>query len=146
MLPIILKKRQKVLIVGAGRACEIKLKVLSRIECDITIVADQFLCELPSDCTKINKTFDQLDYDFFQPFDLIYIAIKLDDTTMVEKLYQTKMINVLSNPALSNFIHPCTRDDNDIMVSVNSVGKPNPKRACGYANRFMEYKPTIKDL
>ncbi|MEA3352224.1 MAG: hypothetical protein U9Q33_00205 [Campylobacterota bacterium] len=71
---------------------------------------------------------------------MIYIGIPLNDTTMVEKLVKTKMVNVLSNPKLSNFIHPCTRDDGDIMVSVANLNKPNPKKACAYADEFIEYK------
>ena len=140
MLPIILTKKQKVLIVGAGRACEIKLKVLQNHPCDITVVADKFLCELDSSIIKIQKNFKELDEDFFQPYDLIYIAIALEDTTLVEKLVKTKMINVLSNPKLSNFIHPCSRDDGDILVSVANLNKPDPKKACSWSNRFIEYK------
>ncbi len=140
MLPVILTKKQKVLIVGAGRACEIKLKVLSNHPCHITVVANEFLSQLDTSITKIIKDFYQLEYDFFQEFDLIYIGIPLHSTVMVEKLLKTKMVNVLSNPNLSNFIHPCTRDDGDIMVSVNNINKPNPKKACKWANDFIEYK------
>jgi len=140
MLPIILTKKQKVLIVGAGRACQIKLKVLKNHPCEITVVSDKFLCELDNSIIKIKKSFQELDESFFKQFDLIYIGIALSDTTMVEKLLKTKMVNVLSNPHLSNFIHPCSRDDRDIMVSVVNLNKPNPKRACGFANEFIEYK------
>ena len=59
---------------------------------------------------------------------------------MVEKLLKTKMVNVLSNPSLSNFIHPCTRDDGDIMISVNNMNTANPKKACSWADKFIEYK------
>lgn len=140
MLPVILTKKQKVLIVGAGRACEIKLKVLSKHPCHITVVANQFLCDLGEDITRINKSFEELDEKFFEPFDLIYIGIPLDDISLVEKLLETKMVNVLSNPILSNFIHPCTRDDGDIMVSVANLNKPDPKKACRFASEFIEYK------
>jgi len=140
MLPIILTKKQKILIVGAGRACEIKLKVLSNHPCDITVIANEFLCELNKNIKKIAKDFDELEYSFFEEFDLIYIGIPLENTNMVEKLLKTKMVNVLSNPSLSNFIHPCTRDDGDIMVSVNNINKPNPKKACKWASDFIEYK------
>ena len=140
MLPVILTNPQKVLIVGAGKACEIKLKVLSKHPCHITVVADKFLCELDSSITKIQKNFEELHESFFEPFDLIYIGIALTDITMVEKLVKTKMVNVLSNPKLSNFIHPCTRDDGDIMVSVTNLNKPNPKKACAFADEFIKYK------
>jgi len=140
MLPIVLTKKQKVLIVGAGRACEIKLKVLSKHPCHITVVANQFLCELDKDIEKINKSFEELEYSFFEQFDLIYIAIPLQNTRMVKKLLKIKLVNVLSNPDLSNFIHPCTRDDGDIMISVNNINKVNPKKACSWADKFIEYK------
>ena len=140
MLPIVLTKKQKVLIVGAGRACEIKLKVLSKHPCHITVVANQFLCELDKDIEKINKSFEELEYSFFEQFDLIYIAIPLQNTRMVKKLLKIKLVNVLSNPDLSNFIHPCTRDDGDIMVSVNNMNIANPKKACNWADKFIEYK------
>ncbi|MEA3289777.1 MAG: NAD(P)-dependent oxidoreductase [Campylobacterota bacterium] len=140
MLPVILTKKQKVLIIGAGRACEIKLKVLSNHPCNITVAASEFLCDLDENIIKINKNFEELDESFFQEFDLIYIGIPLNDTTMVEKLVKTKMVNVLSNPRLSNFIHPCTREDDDVMVSVANLNKPNPKKACALANEFIEYK------
>lgn len=140
MLPIVLTKKQKVLIVGAGRACEIKLKVLSKHPCHITVVANQFLCELDKDIEKINKSFEELEYSFFEQFDLIYIAIPLQNTRMVKKLLKIKLVNVLSNPDLSNFIHPCTRDDGDIMISVNNINKANPKKACSWADKFIEYK------
>lgn len=140
MLPIVLTKKQKVLIVGAGRACEIKLKVLSKHPCHITVVANQFLCELDKDIEKINKSFEELEYSFFEQFDLIYIAIPLQNTRMVKKLLKIKLVNVLSNPDLSNFIHPCTRDDGDIMVSVNNMNIANPKKACSWADKFIEYK------
>lgn len=140
MLPIVLTKKQKVLIIGAGRACEIKLKVLSKHPCHITVVANQFLCELDKDIEKINKSFEELEYSFFEQFDLIYIAIPLQNTRMVKKLLKIKLVNVLSNPDLSNFIHPCTRDDGDIMISVNNINKANPKKACSWADKFIEYK------
>ena len=140
MLPIVLTKKQKVLIVGAGRACEIKLKVLSKHPCHITVVANQFLCELDKDIEKINGSFEELEYSFFEQFDLIYIAIPLQNTRMVKKLLKIKLVNVLSNPDLSNFIHPCTRDDGDIMVSVNNMNTANPKKACSWADKFIEYK------
>lgn len=140
MLPIVLTKSQKVLIIGAGRACEIKLKVLSKHPCDITVVANEFLSNLPKSIIKIKKDFKELDLEFFKPFDLIYIGIALEDTTMVEKLLETKAVNVLSNPQLSNFIHPCTREDEDIMVSVNHIDKPNPKAACKLAEKFLAWK------
>ena len=140
MLPVILTKKQKVLIVGAGRACEIKLKVLSAHPCDITVVANEFLCELDESIEKIQKDFEELEISFFENFDLIYIGISLTNTALVEKLLETKMVNVLSNPKLSNFIHPCTRDDGDVMVSVANLNTPNPKKACALANEFIEYK------
>jgi|GEM_PF-2638737 len=145
MLPIVLTKKQKALIVGAGRACAIKLKVLSRIDCDITIVSDKFDYDLGDvTFTKIQKDFYKLEEDFFQDFDLIYIGIALQDTTMVEKLVKTKLVNVLSNPDLSNFIHPCTRDDGDVLVSINNINERNPKKACAWANQFIEYKKKNK--
>ena len=141
MLPIVLTKKQKALIVGAGRACAIKLKVLSRIDCDITIVSDKFDYNLGDvTFTKIQKKFYTLTEDFFDEFDLIYIGIELKDTTMVEKLIKTKLVNVLSNPDLSNFIHPCTRDDGDVLVSVNNLNERNPKKACMWVNNFIEFK------
>ena len=140
MLPIIVTKKQKVLIIGAGKACEIKLRVLSNHPCHITVVADQFLCKLDERIEKIHKSFEELNEVFFEPFDLIYIAIPLKKNEMVEKLLKTKMVNVLSNPSLSNFIHPCTRDDGDIMISVNNINKANPKKACSWADKFIEYK------
>ena len=140
MLPVILTKKQKVLIVGAGKACKIKLKVLQTHPCEITVVANEFLCELDESIEKIQKDFKELSEDFFESFDLIYIGIELSDTTLVQKLLKTKMVNVLSNPSLSNFIHPCTRDDGDIMVSVANLNTPNPKKACALANEFIEYK------
>ncbi len=141
MLPIVLTKKQKALIVGGGRACAIKLKVLSRIDCDITIVSDKFDYDLgDTKFNKIKKDFYSLKEDFFQPFDLIYIAIELNNTTMIEKLTKTKLINILSNPNLSNFIHPCTRDDGDVLVSVNNIKERNPKKACTWANKFIDFK------
>lgn len=140
MLPIVLTKELNVLIVGAGRACEIKLKVLSKHPCKITIVARAFLCNIDKSVVKIKKDFDELEEEFFSPFDLIYIATKVESTKKIEKLLQKKALNYLSNPELSNFIHPCSREDGEIIVSVNSIHKPNPKRACELANRFLEYK------
>jgi len=141
MLPIILTKKQKVVIVGAGRACEIKLKVLSRVDCDITIVATQFPLEFNGvNFTKIVKDFYQLNATFFEDFDLIYIGIPLNDTSIVKQLLKTKMVNVLSNPSLSNFIHPCSRDDGDVLVSVNNLNKKDPKKACNWATQFIKYK------
>jgi len=140
MLSMILTKRQKVLIVGAGRACEIKLKVLSAHPCDITVVAKEFLCELDKSIQRVEKSFEELEESFFENFDLIYIGIPLKDTTLIEKLLEKKMVNVLSNPQLSNFIHPCVRDDGDVMVSVANLKSPNPKRACALADEFIEYK------
>ena len=141
MLPIVLTKKQKVLIIGAGRACAIKLKVLSRIDCDITIVSDIFNYDLGDVIfTKIQKDFYKLKESFFQDFDLIYIGIELQDTTMIKKLVKTKLVNVLSNPTLSNFIHPCSRDDGDILVSVNNLNERNPKKACAWADNFIEFK------
>jgi len=141
MLPIILTKKQKVLIVGAGRACQIKLKVLCKTESDITIVASKFPIEFKTvKYNKIVEDFYMLEKDFFDPFDLIYIAIALNDTTMVQELLKTKMVNVLSNPNLSNFIHPCSRDDKDIMVSVNNLNKKDPKKACSWAEKFIDLK------
>jgi siroheme synthase (precorrin-2 oxidase/ferrochelatase) len=144
MLPITLTKKQKVLIVGAGRACEIKLKVLSAHDCDITVVSKEFLCEIDSSIEKIEKSFDELDYHFFMEYDLIYIAIALDDTTLVEKLAKTKLINVLSNPNLSNFVHPCTRSDGDVIVSVNNLHSPNPKKACKLAKWLVDSIKSFK--
>lgn len=141
MLPIILTKSQKVLIVGAGVACAIKLKVLTKTLCDITIVSNEFEYDLgDTSFYKIQNDFYNLKYEFFIQFDLIYIAIQVDDISMIEKLSKVKMINVLSNPKLSNFIHPCSRDDDDIQVSVHNLHKANPKKACKLAQEFIEYK------
>lgn len=141
MLPIILTKKQKVLIVGAGRACAIKLKVLSRVNYDVTIASDRFDYDFGDiKFTKIQKDFYDLEFDFFEKFDLIYIAIDLKEDTMVQKLLKNKLVNVLSNPKLSNFIHPCSRDDGDIMVSVNNLKEKNPKKACRWADEFLEFK------
>lgn len=143
MLPIILTKKQKVLIVGGGRACEIKLKVISKHSCDITVVANEFLFKLDDSIKKIYKGFEELEESFFDDFDLIYIGIILPNSDMLQKLLKTKMVNVLSNPKLSNFIHPCSRDDDDIMVSVVNLNKPNPKKACRWANKFIDYKKQV---
>jgi siroheme synthase (precorrin-2 oxidase/ferrochelatase) len=145
MLPLVLTKKQKVLIVGAGRACEIKLRSLSSHPCDITVVSKKFLCETEEGIKKVQKSFEELTESFFEPFDLIYIAVELKDTSMVEKLLKTKMVNVTSNPALGNFIHPCNRNDGDINVSVNSINKPDPKTACKWAEEFIEYKRCRKN-
>lgn len=141
MLSVILTKPQKVLIVGAGKACAIKLKVLKKTSSDITIVSENFECDLSNiTYTKIQQNFYTLKEEFFKEFDLIYIAIALKDTAMVEKLSVYKMINVLSNPNLSNFIHPCSRNDGDIQVSVHNLNKPNPKKACSWAEKFINFK------
>jgi siroheme synthase (precorrin-2 oxidase/ferrochelatase) len=145
MLPIVLTKKQKVLIIGAGRACEIKLKVLKRLECDITIVSEKFNYDFEDiKFTKIEQTFYSLEEEFFQKYDLIYIAIVLDDISLIEKLSTYKLINVLSNPDLSNFIHPCSRDDDDILVSVCNIYEKNPKKACSWAENFISYKNNEK--
>ena len=144
MLPIVLTKKQSALIIGAGRACAIKLKVLSKIECDITIVSNDFSYDLGNvEFTKITKDFYTLEEDFFNEFDLIYIGIELSDTSIVKKLAKSKLINVLSNPQLSNFIHPCTRDDGDIQVSVHNLQERNPKKACKFADTFVKYKKEL---
>lgn len=140
MLSVILTKKQKVLIVGAGKACEIKLKVLQKHPCDITVVAREFLCQLDENIQKIQKNFEELNEKFFEEFDLIYIGIPLKDTDKVKKLLETKMVNVLSNPALSNFIHPCVRDDGEVMVGVNHINRANPKAACKLARDFIAWK------
>lgn len=140
MLPIILTKKQRVLIVGAGRAAQIKIASLLHHECEISVVAKEFLIDLDANSIKIVKDFYTLEYAFFQPFDLIYIAIPLEESTMVERLLESKMVNVLSHPEKSNFIHPCVREDGDIMLSVHNLQKPNPKKACHWANKFIEYK------
>ncbi len=116
------------------------MKVLSKHPTEITIVAKEFLCNIDKSIKKIKKSFEELDYNFFLDFDLIYIAIPLKETKIVEELAKVKMVNVLSNPKLSNFIHPCSRDDEDIIVSVANLKKANPKRACSWADRFIEYK------
>jgi precorrin-2 dehydrogenase/sirohydrochlorin ferrochelatase len=136
MLPIILTKKQKVLIVGGGRACEIKMKILSKQNYDITIVSQEFSKNLERyNFTKIQNSFSDLEYDFFLDFDLIYIAIDLDDYSMIDKLLKTKMINITSNPSYGNFIHPCSRENDELIVSVSTKGK-SPKRACEIANKL----------
>lgn len=141
MLPIVLTKKQKVLIVGAGRACAIKLKVLTKANYDISIVSDEFSYDLDTlPYKKIQKDFYDLKLDFFEEFDLIYIAIALKNDFMVKKLLKNKLVNVLSNPTLSNFVHPCSRDDGDIMVSVSNLKEKNPRRACKLAEKFLEFK------
>jgi siroheme synthase (precorrin-2 oxidase/ferrochelatase) len=141
MLSVVLTKPQKVLIVGAGSACAIKLKILKKTLCDITIVSNEFKYDLGDILfKKIKDDFYNLKDKFFEPFSLIYIAIKVDNTSMIDKLSRVKMINVLSNPKLSNFIHPCSRDDDDIQISVHNLHKANPKKACKLAKEFIEYK------
>ena len=142
MLPIVLTKKQNILIVGAGRACQIKLKILSKIDCDITIVAQEFPIDFKNlKHTKIIQDFYSLDKSFFEPFDLIYVGIALENTTMIEYLAKIKMINILSNPSLSNFIHPCTRDNQDILVSVINIKEKNPKKACVLVEKFIKLLP-----
>jgi len=133
MLPIVLLKKQKVLIIGSGKACNIKLKTLQQYNYDITIVSKDFSkldTNLSSSTKKIKKDFYSLEYDFFMPFDLIYVAIKLTNTTMVKKLAQTKMINILGDKSLSTFIHPCTKKTDKFQLSIHSLHKPNPKQIC----------------
>jgi siroheme synthase (precorrin-2 oxidase/ferrochelatase) len=144
MQPIVLTKKQKVLIIGAGTASIIKLKVLSRYNYDITILSDKFDQNLDNFLfTKIKKDFYTLDISFFSPFDLIYIGIDLKQNTIIKQLLDTKLVNILSDPKLGNFIHPCSRVDNDIQVSVNNINSSNPKKACQLAEKFLQYKKEI---
>lgn len=140
MLPIILTKKQKILIIGAGNAAIIKLKTLKENNHKITILSKEF----PQNLNEFNfkkKTGDfyELKIDFFKKFDLIYLAIPIEERKSfikkINKIKEKKLINVLADHALGNFIHPCTRKNDNFMVSVSTYGK-NPKKARLLCEKF----------
>lgn len=143
MLPLILTKPKRVLLIGGGGATLIKLKVLSKSENDISCYALEFREEIDNyRVKKVERDFYEMKLEEFESFDLIYIGLPYPRDSVKEQfllnivsnLQKSKLINVLSKPELSNFIHPCTRQKDNILVSVSS-GKP--KVSCALAEKFV---------
>jgi siroheme synthase (precorrin-2 oxidase/ferrochelatase) len=132
-----LTKSQNALIIGAKRAGYIKYKSLKNAQFNITIVSKSFANDF--ECKMIKDEFLNLDFDYFFQFNLIYIAFKPNEQEikLIKKLQENNLfVNVLSNPTLSNFIHPCSKKNSNFIVSVAQLKKPNPKLSCALAKKF----------
>jgi siroheme synthase (precorrin-2 oxidase/ferrochelatase) len=150
MLPIVLTNHRRILCIGAGEAVKIKLKILTKEFDDITVVSKEFKSIDKYDVTIQYGDFYEMSIDDILSYDMIYLGINYPkDKTLEEKymqkvnsIKQSKLICVLGNSKLGNFIHPCTREYENIKVSVSTSGK-SPALACKLADKFIK---KVKDI
>ncbi len=144
MLPLILTKPKKILIIGGGNSALIKLKILSKSSNEISCYGLSFAREIDNyKLKKVKKDFYEMNLSEFSEFDLIYFAIAYPNNKQQEEFFlntisilsEKKLINVLSKPNLSNFIHPCTREKDGILISVSTK---KPKLSCALAEKFID--------
>lgn len=144
MLPIILtNQKAKILCIGGGEAVAIKLKILTKVYDDITIIAQDYSKIQEYAVTKQIGNFWDISIDDMLKYDIIYLGIpypidkEIEYIDIINKLKQQKLVCVLGNHKLGNFIHPCTKEKDDILVSVSTKGK-SPKLACTLAQKFVD--------
>lgn len=143
MMPLILTKPLRVLIIGAGRAGMIKARSALRYQQDVTLLSTEFtLCEqdnidkpslaneLDEKLSKIHADFYQLSIDELQAWDLFYLAIPWPNDA-VKQLFisnwsqamvtRNKLVCVCCQPNLGNVVNPCSRQVNDYLLTLSGA-------------------------
>jgi siroheme synthase (precorrin-2 oxidase/ferrochelatase) len=147
MLPVVLIDDKKILCIGAGKAVAIKLKILTKVYDDITVISKEFVAldKYKDSIKPIVADFYDLSIDEILEYDIIYLGIEYPTDKTKENQYiqkvsqikQSRLICVLGNHKLGNFIHPCTREYENIKVSVSTSGK-SPALSCKLADELIQ--------
>lgn len=137
MMPITLTKPQRVLIIGGGRAAEIKAKTALGYEQQVTLLAPEFSDECSGlNCTHIVADFYQCNPKMWSDFDLFYFAQPWpSDLSQQLIICQTsswlieigKLVCVSCQPRLGNMVNPCSRSVGDNIIAVSGPGH-DPKQ------------------
>ncbi|GIU48444.1 NAD(P)-dependent oxidoreductase [Shewanella sp. KT0246] len=137
MMPITLTKPQRILIIGGGRAAEIKAKTALRYDQQVTLLAPEFSAEcVELNCARIEADFYQCNPKKWIGFDLFYIALPWpSDLTQQLFICQVssrlielgKLVCVSCQPRLGNMVNPCSRSVGDSIIAVSGPGN-DPKQ------------------
>lgn len=124
-LPVYLDvSKRKILIVGAGNVARQKLRVLNDFRCDITVMAPDVGDDIKASAAAVEEK------EYFAGalagFDLVYACT--DNAETNRRIYDDArkagvLVNVVDNPALSDFISPAVHVDGPMVIAVSSGGK-----------------------
>lgn len=125
-LPVMLDITAKsVLLVGAGRACAEKLRTLSQLSIPLTVIAPQideaFLGKPWIDI--IERPYQRGDA---KGYDVVYIGVNDPELTQKireEAAAQGALVNVVDNPALSDYISPSLIQRPSFALFISTFGR-----------------------
>ncbi|WP_299794712.1 NAD(P)-dependent oxidoreductase [uncultured Shewanella sp.] len=136
MMPLILTKPLKVLVIGGGNAGLIKARSALRYQMDVTLISTDFSVdanEVP--CRRVRADFYRMSVGELSDWDLIYLAIPWPESrekqAYIERWAETikesnKLLCVSCRPSLGNVVNPCSRRVADYTLTL-SGGDMRPK-------------------
>lgn len=130
----------KILIVGGGKAACQKLRHLLKLNCRVSVVAEEALSSLKALARRktISLSVRRFKDTDINGYDLVYACT--DDLSVnrrVAYLAKQKCIlcNIAGDHALSDFVSPAVYKTTKYMIAVSSFGK-NPKLAVQLRNHI----------
>ena len=112
---------RKILIIGGGKVAAKKIKILEQFTNEITVIADNICKEIKTG--KINCREKRYDKSDLTAYHIIYASTnnkKLNKRIRMDCEDRGKLINVVDNPYLSDFVSPAIIKKDQMTVSVGS--------------------------
>ncbi|WOT06781.1 NAD(P)-dependent oxidoreductase [Shewanella youngdeokensis] len=152
MMPLIVSKPLRVLVIGAGKAGQIKLKSALRYQTDVSLMtlASPAL-SMAFDGPVINADFYQLPLAAMHDYDLIYLAIPWPKDVALQQfiaqwaqqvLGLNKLLCVSCQPHLGNVVNPCSRQTHGFTLTLSGAQmRPRISRGlCDFLARQLSAK------
>lgn len=150
MFPVIYTDDISVLVIGGGRAADIKVKTMLKFTDNVSCWAKSFSEDIK------NVGIENREIDFYdltmndiKKYNFIYICIPFPSDKNLADSFKKFVSDLKSNGKLvcvcssehelGNIINPCTRITDDFMVSVTTYGK-SPRRSRELADKFIGQK------
>ena len=121
-------EQKSILVIGGGNIAFAKLETLLLYSSNITILAKKFLTETAQFIKNNHLKYKEQKYssDIINNYDIIIVAT--DDNNLNKEIAENaiknfKLVNVVDNPSLSNFIFPAIikKENLTIAISSNSI-------------------------
>jgi siroheme synthase (precorrin-2 oxidase/ferrochelatase) len=131
MMPLIISQPLRVLVIGAGKAGQIKLKSALRYQTDVSLMTlGSPVLSMAFDGPFIDADFYQLSSAAMDDYDLIYLAIPWPTARGQQQfiaqwakqvLGQNKLLCVSCQPQLGNVVNPCSRQAHGFTLTLSGA-------------------------
>ena len=119
-------KGKKITIIGGGKIAYRKASNFINFGYDVSAVSIEFIEEFKNIRDKVNFIIDEYNEKYIE--DSFIVVAATNNTEINKKIgifcrEKDKLVNVVDNPNLSNFIVPSCLKRGDLIISVSTCGK-----------------------